>query len=102
MPRKLVYFLMTATLLFAACGDDGPDYGGMVGAWWASAEMTTQTQATVCVLAAELGGGFELIAAASEDDGQIDLLDGGMLEDTLPNRRGVGEAIDDLLAGECG
>ena len=102
MPRKLVYFLMSATLLFAACGDDGPDVDAMVDAWWASPEMTTQAQASVCLLVDQLGGGFELIASASEDDGVIDLLEGGELEDTLPNRRAVGEAIDGIVADECG
>ncbi len=104
MPHKLAATLatLTLTLTATACGNDGPDIDAMVNAWWTSPEMTTQTQAEVCLIVDEVGSGFNLIASVNDGDDVIDLLEGGVLPDTLENRRAVGEAIDGIVAGECG
>ncbi len=90
--------LPAAALTIAACGGGDDGFSAEVDQYWGS--LTVDEQSTVCVALGQMSG-FELITANSNEDGTIDLLDGGTVEDTLGNRTAVGEALDDLVADRC-
>ena len=107
--RRIVSLVIGVALVAAACSGEteegapapaSPEIVDVANEWWAE-DLSVVDQSNVCVLVAQLGGGFELLTEASSDDGEIEMFTEASIEDTLPNRVALGAEIDRVVAANC-